>query len=295
MSQNCPGGCESIIKYKFFKKKNTSLDNLTLNCTNNNHDKPNLFQCQKCDLIFSEFVNTNFLSKYEEVNDEKYISQIKYKEIYFNDLLDKIKKDLNSEGNTLEIGSYYGVFSNIAKKYFKNLVPLELSNHAREYSKKKYNLEPIGKDPIDFLRKNKNNFENILMFDVIEHLDQPFKLIKEISKSLKKGGKFIFTTYDMDTIVPKLMGRNYHWIMPMHKYYFSYKTLNNYLLKENLKIYKTIYDERKISFNYLFYKLGILIPFFKPFFSYMESRNILINKNIKINLRDLKIFFVEKI
>ena len=39
------------------------------------------------------------------------------KKFIFNDLLDKLK-DLNSEGNTLEIGSYYGVFSNIAKKYF---------------------------------------------------------------------------------------------------------------------------------------------------------------------------------
>ena len=108
------------------------------------------------------------------------------------------------------------------------------------------------------------------MFDVIEHLDDPFIFMQKLNGSLKKGGKFIFTTFDMDSLFPKIMGRNYHWIMPMHKYYFSEKTLSYYLNKNGLKIYKTKNDERDISIKYLFYKLSILLPMFKKFLSILE-------------------------
>ena len=37
------------------------------------------------------------------------------------------------------------------------------------------------------------------MFDVIEYLDDPF-IFAKLNGSLKKGGKFIFTTFDMDLI-----------------------------------------------------------------------------------------------
>ena len=44
------------------------------------------------------------------------------------------------------------------------------------------------------------------MFDVIEHLDDPFIFMQKLNGSLKKGGKFIFTTFDMDSLFQKLWG-----------------------------------------------------------------------------------------
>ena len=291
---NCPGGCKSITKKKFKRSQKINTDTLKVNCTNDNHEKPALFECNNCNLIFSELANCKFLDKYTDVQDEKYISQIIYKQSYFQKLYEKIKNEINLNGNVLEIGSYYGVFANIANKDIKNFSSIELSMHARDFAKKNYNIDSINQDPIKYLDNKKNFFDCILMFDVIEHLDDPFIFMQKLNSSLKKDGKFIFTTFDMDSLFPKIMGRNYHWIMPMHKYYFSEKTLSYYLNKNGLKIYKTKNDERDISIKYLFYKLSILLPMFKKIFINLGKINFLSKKNIKINFYDLKIFFACK-
>ena len=63
--------------------------------------------------------------------------QIIYKQSYFQKLYDKIKSEINFNGNVLEIGSYYGVFSNIANKDIKNFSSIELSILMQEILRKK--------------------------------------------------------------------------------------------------------------------------------------------------------------
>lgn len=154
----CPGGCSGKTKIKFNNDKKIDLKDLNLKCTNTNHDKPILIECETCKLIFSEFINNKFIEKYEDVKDEKYIEEINYKKKYFKNLYQKIKNEINSKGNVLEIGSYYGVFSNIAKQNINNLHSLELSHHAREYAKKFYDINSIGDDPLKYLEKKRDTF-----------------------------------------------------------------------------------------------------------------------------------------
>ncbi len=291
----CPGGCNSQINLKFKSQNNINLDNLNVRCTADDHVKPNLFKCDNCNLIFSEFINSNFLEKYTKVVDEKYVEQSIYKEKYFINLFEQIKSEINNSGNVLEIGSYYGVFANVAQKQIKNFHSVELSEHARKYAKENFNIDMVGENPIEYLQKRNNYFDNILMFDVIEHLDNPLDLLEKINESLKENGKFIFTTFDMDSLLPKIMGKNYQWIMPMHKFYFSKKTLNYYLNKNNLRIYKTLYDGRNVSVDYLLYKSKIFFPKFKFFFNFLQKFEFINKRNVNINFLDLKIFFVEKI
>jgi len=69
--------------------------------------------------------------------------------------------------------------------------------------------------------KNKFQFDVIIMTDVIEHLDRPFYTIDLIEKNLKPDGILILSTFNMESIIPRIMGYKYYWIIPMHKYYFS--------------------------------------------------------------------------
>ena len=45
------------------------------------------------------------------------------------------------------------------------------------------------------------------MSDVIEHLDDPFITLNLIEKNLNPNGILIFTTFNMDAFVPRIMGR----------------------------------------------------------------------------------------
>ena len=69
----------------------------------------------------------------------------------------------------------------------------------------------------------------------------------------------IMTTMDIESFYAKILGINYPWIMPMHKFYFSFSSLKFILKKEKLKI-DTYYHEKKItSLGYLLKKISIIL------------------------------------
>tara|TARA_Y100001960_G_C14654181_1_gene817491 strand:+ start:372 stop:1262 length:891 start_codon:yes stop_codon:yes gene_type:complete len=277
-----------------FSSNDKSDEKLDVKCTSKTHDKPTLYKCGSCNLIFSEHIKRSFEEDYSKVEDNKYIEQIPFKEKYFKLLLNKIKPYLKEQYNVLEIGSYYGVLGNIIKPHVNNYTGLELSKHAAEYSKKKYSLNIKNDSLYTFLNKS-FLFDVIIMSDVVEHLDDPFQIFKLIEKNLKPDGILIFTTFNIDSFVPKIMGRKYHWIMPMHKFYFSNNTIKYLLKNNNMEITKIKKDTRLISAEYLLYKLSILISAFNFLFKFLLKFDFIKKRTIKINFFDLNIYFAKKI
>ena len=289
----CADKKESFVLYQSDKKNNKNNE-IDVRCTSETHNKPTLYKCKKCNLIFSEYLNFNFEEAYTNVKDEKYIQQIPFKKKNFDLFYSKIKSFLNKNHKVLEIGSYYGVLGNIIKSHVKNYTGLELSKHAAEYSRKNFMLN-ITNEPLNkFFQKN-ILFDVIIMNDVIEHLDNPFEALNLIEKNLGPNGILIFTTLNMDSIVPKIMKSKYHWIMPMHKYYFSNSTLRYFLKANNLDIFKIKSDTKLVSVEYLLFKLCILIPKISFIFKFLLKFNFIKKIATKVNLFDLNIYFAKKI
>ena len=286
----CPDNKESTILYKS-DNKNNKID---FKCTSEIHSKPALYKCKKCSLIFSEHINSKFEEAYGDVEDKKYIQQIPFKKKYFDLFFSKIKPHLNENHNVLEVGSYYGVLGSIIKPHVKNYTGLELSKHAAEYSKKNFGLDITNK-PLDKFLNNNTLFDVIIMNDVIEHLDNPFKALSLIEKNLVPNGILIFTTFNMDSMLPKIMKGRYHWIMPMHKFYFSNSTLKHFLKSSNMNIFKIKSDTRLVSAEYLLSKLCILFPKIDFLFKFFLKFNFLKKITTRINLFDLNIYFAKKL
>ena len=281
---------ESAILYQSYDKDKK----IDLKCTTEVHDKPTLYKCKKCNLIFSEYINSKFEEGYSIVEDEKYIQQIPFKKKYFELFFKKIQPFLSENHKVLEIGSYYGILGNIIKSHVKEYTGLELSKHAAEYSKKNFGLD-ITTEPLEkFFTKN-ILFDIIIMNDVIEHLDDPFQALNLIEKNLKPDGVLIFTTFNIDSILPKIMKSKYHWIIPMHKFYFSNSTLKFFLKANNMDLFKIKTDTRLISFEYLLNKFCILAPKIDFIFKFLLKFNFLKRITIKINLLDLNIYFAKKL
>ena len=281
---------ESFLLYK----SNNNEKVIDVKCTSEIHNKPDLYKCKKCNLIFSEHYKSSLENSYAEVEDKKYIEQIPFKKKYFEIFFSKVKPFINNKSEVLEIGSYYGVLGDIIKPYVKNYTGLELSKHAANYSRNKLNLNIVNESLNIFLTKNVS-FDAIIMSDVIEHLDDPFKTLDLIQKKLKKNGILIFSTFNMDSIVPRLLKGKYHWIMPMHKFYFSNNTLRYFLKENNMNIFKIKTDTRLVSVEYLLFKLCILVPKINFIFKFLLKFNFLKKMTIKINLLDLNIYFAKKL
>ena len=169
-----------------------------------------------------------------------------------------------------------------------------LLQHQIFLTKKNYNLNVINESLDKFLRKN-ILFDVIIMSDVIEHLDNPFNVLSLIEKNLEPNGIFIFTTMNMDALLPKIMRSKYHWIMPQHKFYFSNSTLRYFLKKNKMDIFKIKNDTRLVSIEYLLFKLCVLMPKIDFFFKFFLKFNFLKNITAKINLFDLNIYFAKKL
>jgi len=141
--------------------------------------------------------------------------------------------------------------------------------------------------------KSLDKLDVIIMSHVIEHMDDVFNDIDNIKSKMSKDSVLIFSTYNMDSLIARILGKNYHWIMPMHKFYFSKKVLKKILEEKNLEIVETVSDTHVISLKYFFIKLCKILPFLN-FLFYPLSKISFFNKiNIKINLGDLDIYFVK--
>jgi 2-polyprenyl-3-methyl-5-hydroxy-6-metoxy-1,4-benzoquinol methylase len=288
--------CGGNIKLLYDYGSNYNFDDVNFDCTTNSYSKPKIYKCNKCELKFSELAalpNKKVEDKYNNVVDNIYIDEIPHREKYFSSLYKKISYNFHKDHSVLEVGSYYGVFGNIIKPNVKKYSGLELSKHGSDYSKKNYNLE-IFNESIEEHSERQLKYDIIVMADVIEHFSNPFKMLETIEKILRPDGLLIFTTYNMDSLYAKITGRNYHWILPMHLFYFSNKTLKNICLENNLRIFKIKNDSRIVSFHYLLNKLILIFPRLKFLFQYMNKIKFLQKFNINVNLFDLNIYFVKK-
>ena len=292
--QKCPNNeCNGDITVKYYSNI-SGLDKINFNCTTDSYSKPTILQCKKCEIIFSEFIykfnNNQILKNYEEVEDLKYISQIKYKKIYFENFCKKIKNELKLDHNILEIGSYYGVLGSVIKNKVKTYSGLELSKHGSNYARKNFNLKIYNETIEEHLKKN-IKYDLIIMADVIEHFNNPFQDFKNITDLLNKNGKIILTTFNIESLYAKITGIKYHWILPFHLVYFSNKTLKNLGKSNSLKLFKIENDPRYVSLGYLLEKLILIFPKISFLFKVLHKVRFFRNFSIKVNLGDLNIYY----
>ena len=294
----CPY-CKSKDSFNILYKNNHNKEEkINFECTSHNfHNykqwKPTLYKCKLCSLVFSEHIGVKFEDNYKAVVDFAYLNQFKFKKTSFTLFLEKIKNHLNKNCTVLEIGAYYGVLGKLIQPLVKEYTGLELSKHASDYSKNNSNLNIINQSIKEYSKNNKK-YDIIIMTDVIEHSDKPFELLSLIEKSLNKNGKLILSTFNFDSLFSKIMGKNYPWIIPMHKYYFSNTTLKNALTESKLELFDIQNDTRIISLEYLLQKFNILAPSFNFIFNFFLKFNFMKKIQIKINLFDLKIYFAVK-
>ena len=294
----CPY-CKSKDSFNIlYKNDHNKEEKINFECTSHNfHNykqwKPTLYKCKLCSLVFSEHIGVKFEDNYKAVVDFDYLNQSKFKKTSFTLFLEKIKNHLNKNCTVLEIGAYYGVLGKLIQPLVKEYTGLELSKHASDYSKNNSNLNIINQS-IEEYSKNNKKYDIIIMTDVIEHLDKPFELLSLIEKSLNKNGKLILSTFNFDSLFSKIMGKNYPWIIPMHKYYFSNTTLKKALTESKLELFDIQNDTRIISLEYLLQKFNILAPSFNFIFNFFLKFNFIKKIQVRINLFDLKIYFAVK-
>lgn len=272
--KKCPICANKEIKF-FFNQSDKNLNIL---------GKFSLSECKNCEAIFlnpqpsykeskkfypkEKYYSLDIIKTEEDSIKTKiklklyktYFSEKKniFKKIFFSPIKfiirgTKIKKGLN----LLDIGCGSGQFLYEMRSLDLKVYGVEPGNFDKE-GNKKYNLN-IKNTNLLKAKYPKEFFDIITMNHVLEHLNNPNKTLKEINKTLKKGGLLIIGVPNTNALAKKIFGKNWlSYDVPRHIINYSNKNLRFLLYKNEFKIIKTRYNSRPSQFAVsLMYSLNI--------------------------------------
>jgi len=150
--------------------------------------------------------------------------------------IENIKKFLY--GNTLlDIGCSFGSLISHAEEDGIKACGIDISPHIAKYAIRN-DIQISHGDACD---KIEGNYSVITMIEVLEHLTDPSKALRNCYNALFSMGLLVIQTSNMDSLVRRLEGKNSRYLLPGHTHYFSIRTLKMMLDKNGFEIEKIYY------------------------------------------------------
>ncbi len=189
----------------------------------------------------------NLIEIHEDVPADHYDLGIKrnlFQKFWHARRFKEVLKKINLvKGPILDVGCHSGTFTKkiIDKLKSKEIYGIDISNQAIALAKKRI---PYGHFEVADAAKlpfKDNFFEAVFCLEVLEHVDNPKKILLEIKRVLKKGGYVIFLV-PSDNKLFKLVWAIWTLYYPVWKHAhvqsFAGSILENYILSVGFKIEK---------------------------------------------------------
>ena len=208
-------------------------------------DSFKIVRCKRCGLIYLnprpkkedllEFYDNFFFTDKESVFQWSRLMRRVYEETKRN-----IERGYPS-GKLLDMGGGLGLFLKLWNSQKWELSGMDISKKAVEYAQSEgLNVRQGSLEKTDF---SDNYFDVITMFYVLEHLPNPWKVLKEARRILKKDGLLVVRipqSISAERFLRIFGVRRNLFHPPMHLYDFSTEILREFLLKTGFKKIKTV-------------------------------------------------------
>ena len=255
-----------------------------------------IVKCRDCGLVY---VNPHrkasaILHNYEEVVDGLYVEEREGRVLTFQRHLRPLEELMPpAQGRRLlDVGCHIGVFLEIAQERGWEAWGVEPSRWAAGEARSR-GLQVIA-GTLDDVHLAGESFDVITMWDVIEHLTNPLRELRESHRLLKKGGLIGIHTMNIESPLARLMGPRWPWLMEMHLYYFSPRTLGEMLRKAGFTVVKMVNQGRFLRLGYLTTRIEPYSSLIARGMSKLLTAFGLKDKAVPINLGDLFTAFARK-
>jgi predicted TPR repeat methyltransferase len=158
----------------------------------------------------------------------------------------------------LDVGAYIGVFVEMAAEAGWQAEGIEPSEWAANEAQRRGLNVMLG--TMDSVGLDEERYDVITLWDVVEHLADPAAELARAGRLLRPGGWLIVHTMDIDAPVARLMGERWPWLMDMHLYYFSQRTLSAMLNRLGFEVVQRGAQGRYLRLGYLASRVGGLHP-----------------------------------
>jgi 2-polyprenyl-3-methyl-5-hydroxy-6-metoxy-1,4-benzoquinol methylase len=200
--------------------------------------KPELWKCNNC---LSFFIQNIIQAKqayelYTNSSSEKRWSQETFKTSKSKNITKQLSKIFNQKQTILDIGCNTGLLLDFAQSHGCITSGIELSVESKHILKKKGHQVFESIDEI----KDKS-LDIITAFDLIEHLYDVKGFLETVYTKLKKGGRLIILTGNIDSLSSRIAKSNWwyikypeHIIFPSKKYFIEN---TNFILESSIETY----------------------------------------------------------
>ncbi len=220
-----------------------------------------LVRCKNCGLQYlNPRLNSSVvLDGYSQGADEVFVSQAAGRERTFAKSLNLIEKFRPKRGRLLDVGTAGGSFLAVAKRRGWDVAGCEPNRWMTEWSKQHYGLEVTAGTIFD-MKLPDASFDVVTLWDVLEHTPDPKAVLKECNRVLKPGGLFVVNYPDIGSLVARLMGRRWVFLLSIHLYYFTPQTIKDILQKTGFKVLRRRRHWQTLEFGYILYRMKAYAP-----------------------------------
>jgi 2-polyprenyl-3-methyl-5-hydroxy-6-metoxy-1,4-benzoquinol methylase len=295
---NLCGADETIVRYPSTIRGNPRAEDWSaFACTHDGYGRHHtIVQCRRCSLVYTNprLDHHDIVDTYQAVEDPLYLEERKGRVLTFERHLKPLER-LTGPPNgrpLLDVGCYTGVFVEIAARHGWDAWGVDPSRWAVEQAQARgLHVVPGTLETADLPEAT---FDVVTMWDVIEHVADPRGVLQQVYRLLKPGGLVVVHTMDIDSLFARLMGARWPWLMEMHIYYFSRRTLRAMLEQCDLHVLSDRPQGRYQRLGYLMNRVGALVPLVGRPAEWLVTKLRLRGLAVPVNLGDLFTAYARK-
>ena len=256
---NLCGSRDSTLRFPDTRGRGTPDESPSVYCcTSSGYGiHPPIVECSGCGLVYANprLSAEALRDRYAAVEDPLYQRERRGRELTFARHLRAFERHtgLGAGRRLLDVGAYIGVFVEVAAAAGWDAWGLEPSHWGvaqgveRSLNMVRGRLDDGPFDPA--------SFDAVTLWDVIEHLDDPLATLRQACEVLRPGGWIAVHTMNLDSVLARLLGSRWPWLMEMHLYYFTRRTLARMLEAAGFRQVRVRTQGRYLRLAYLITRL----------------------------------------
>ncbi|TXH00698.1 MAG: class I SAM-dependent methyltransferase [Candidatus Moraniibacteriota bacterium] len=168
---------------------------------------------------------------------------------------------LKRKTKVLDVGCAGGAFLRAAQQVGITPVGVEPSRWLSDYARREHGLD-VRSGTLAEQNFNKESFDLITLWDVIEHLSNPGRELNHIKKLLKPDGILVVNYPDFASLPAKILGRKWPFLLSVHLIYYTPKTMRRQLEQYGFRIVEISRHWQTLELGYVLERASRYFAFF---------------------------------
>jgi 2-polyprenyl-3-methyl-5-hydroxy-6-metoxy-1,4-benzoquinol methylase len=234
-----------------------------LNTFRSSGDEVLLDQLVRCKVCGLQYLNPRLrsdvvLEGYSAGTDETFVAQAEGRERTFARSLKTIERYRPQRGSILDVGTAGGSFLAVAKRAGWEVAGCEPNRWMCDWANQHYGLQVVPGTIFDMKLKDAS-FDVVTLWDVLEHTPDPKATLRECARVLKPGGVLLVNYPDIHSLIARLMGRRWVFLLSVHLYYFTRPTLTRMLNDLGFKVSESRNHWQSLELGYILFRMEAYI------------------------------------